>query len=307
MVALMLQLKKGENVVLNDLDFTANIYPWLRLTKVGVNVRMARSKNGILPVNEIERHVDDKTRVITATHVTTDSGFRNDLKALAKLAHAHGAYVVADGASSTGVIPVDLNDIDVDFFAASSQKWLLGPAGSGFLYVNSRLIDELEPVLPGWYGTKSLGNIDALAWENIEFSHGSAAKFEVGTPSLLSNVGVSAGMRMLLDVGLTNVHRRVSDLTQYALEKLRAIGLNVITPADREKRAGDIVVRMKPGNVALTVQRALESKRIMTEALDESEHQLRLGWKGGCLRFSPCFFNTEKEVDTLTEALHSIM
>jgi selenocysteine lyase/cysteine desulfurase len=161
--------------------------------------------------------------------------------------------------------------------------------------------------MPGWYGTISLGDLDAQKYEQIEFSRGEASMLaEVGTPSVLSYVGVTAGMKMIQEVGPENIFKRISDLTQYGIERVTAIGRRVFTPLDRERRAGEIVIQLKPGEDAPTIAGELDSKKkIKVEALTDTDAGLRLGpqWKGGAINFQPTFYNTEDEIDYFVKAL----
>jgi len=301
-VALMINPKKGENIVANDLEFQSNLFPWLQFSKVGVEVRIAKSRNGILPVEEIERLVDHKTRAVTTPHVSTWTGFRQELKSVSKVAHDHGAYFVVDAVQSAGVIPVDVRASDVDFLAVSSQKWLLGPKGCGFLFVRRQLIDKFDPPLPGWYGV--INDVTVDSWDKIKFAD-SASKFEGGTPSMISVVGVTAGIGLLFRVGLPNLQERISDLTQYAIERLTSSGLQVLTPSERSKRGRAVNVLLRPGVDSVAAHRLLEARGILTQCI-RREHMAKYGWNAGGFQISPCFFNNEGDIDAFVEAVRSI-
>jgi selenocysteine lyase/cysteine desulfurase len=304
LVALMVSPKKGDNIVLNELEFDSNMYPWLKYSKAGVEIRMAKSEKGIVSVDAIEKLVDDKTKVVTAAHVATWSGYRQDLKGAAEVAHRHGAVWVVDGAASVGSVVTDVKESDVDFLAISSHKWLLGPKGAGFLYVKKERAEKFDPPLPGWYGVSHETGTSG-AWGNINFAS-NASKFEVGTPPVISYVGVAAGMKMIMEIGLRRVEKSISDLTQHLIEGLSGIGANVVTPTERRLRGGDIVALFKNGVDAENIHKRLEARKIITLLIREGQVS-KLGWDAGGLYISPCFFNTEEEIDSLVRALKPLI
>jgi cysteine desulfurase/selenocysteine lyase len=105
-------------------------------------------------VEDVERAVDDKTAAVAVSHVEYVNGFRQDLRALAEIAHEHGALLVVDAIQSLGALPVDVRRDDVDFLTASCYKWMLGPAGAGYLYVRKEFIEKFEPPFIGWASVK---------------------------------------------------------------------------------------------------------------------------------------------------------
>ncbi len=149
-VASMLDYRAGDNIVLADVEFTSNVYPWMRAAKhENAELRVVKSRNdGIWPA-DFEKLVDDHTRVVAISHVQMANGFKCDLKEIARIAHAHGAYLAVDVIQSVGAMQVDSKDPEFDFMVAGSHKWLLGPSGMGLLYVRRDLIERFEPAFIG--------------------------------------------------------------------------------------------------------------------------------------------------------------
>jgi len=300
-VALMIAPKKGENVVLNDLEFHSNMYPWLKYQQFGVEIRIAKSKQGRLPVSEIEKLVDENTRVVTAAHISTWTGYREDVKEISRVAHRCNAFTVIDTAASGGATPLDVRDADVDFVAVSSHKWLMGIEGAGFLYVKRGLIDEFSSPMPGWYGTDNTKIETKNSWEKIPF-HGSASKYEVGTPSVISRISVTAGMKMLFDIGVAKVQRRIEELAQYLIDELIKANLTPITPVEPELRGGCVNVFFKPGTDEDAVFSKLRANKIVVKHTERSAIE-RLGNQAGGVQATPSFFNTETELDQFVKTL----
>jgi selenocysteine lyase/cysteine desulfurase len=298
LVAQMIHPQKGDNVVIGDLEYHGSAYPWLKSALDGVDVRVAKSEYGRLPIENIEKLVDDRTKVISIAHVC-HSGYRQDLRSLSKLAHDHGALMISDSIGSCGIINVDAKESQVDFLTTSSYKWLLGLQGAGFLFVRRKLIESFVPPDPGAQATPGINSADVMvspSWDKIRFPK-SAARFETGMPSIISAVSLSASIKLLLDIGVQNIEKRVSDLTQYAIEKIGAIDLEIITPIERKLRGGHIIVFMKKKR-AEDIYLSLFKKKIHVQRFVPS-----YGPKFGALFVAPDFFNNEEEIDALVRQL----
>ena len=303
LVAQMVGALKGDNVVISELEYYGCAYPWLRLANDGVDVRIAKSKQGRVPFENIEKLVDDKTKALSIVHVC-HSGFRQDLRRLSKLAHDHGAFMATDAIGTCGVIDVDVKETGVDFLSTSSYKWLLGLSGSGFLYVRKGLIDSLEPPLPGSQATPKINGAMFMdlspTWEKVPFAKNSARKFETGMPAVLSAISLTASIKLLLSIGMKNVQKRVSDLTQYAIEKMEQIGLDVVTPRERDERGAHLIVAMDEEKKvkADKISSALFKKKIHTQAFFPPYCS-----SYGSLFVAPDFFNNEEEIDALAREI----
>jgi cysteine desulfurase / selenocysteine lyase len=303
LVSQMVRPKKGENVVISDLEYYGCAYPWLRTQLDGVKVRVAKSEHGKLPIENIEKLVDDKTKVISIAHVC-HSGLRQDLRSLSKLAHDHGAYMVSDAIGSCGVVDVDVRENQVDFLTTSSYKWLLGLQGGGFLYVRKGLVDSFNPPFPGSQATPSSDwakLMSSPSWDKINFPK-SATRYETGMPSIIAATSLGASIKLLLKIGMRNVEKRVSDLTQYAIESMERIGLDVVTPHERNQRGGHVIVFMKNKKLAKDISALLFKKKIHIQSFVPS-----YGPKNGGLFLAPDFFNNEAEFDSLTKQLGKLV
>lgn len=136
--AVSLPLRAGDNVLVLDGDYPANIYPWQQLAYKGVLTKLVPQRNGGLDLDVLAARIDKRTRVIALSSVMFASGFRNDIAAVGELCQARGIYFVVDGIQSVGALPMDVQACKIDMLVAGSQKWLLAPPGSGFLYSTLR-------------------------------------------------------------------------------------------------------------------------------------------------------------------------
>lgn len=290
-IANMLDYPKGSNVVTTDLEYPSVVYPWLN-RKLGVEVRYVKNVNGRVRIEDVEKAINNQTVAVSISHVEYVNGFRNDLKAIAEVAHENDAYLVVDAIQSLGAIPVDVGKDGVDFLTASCYKWLLGPAGAGYLYVGNELVEKFEPPFVGWASVKPEVFETVEFWDiwRLQLSQ-TASRFEVGSPSFISFVGAAVSIQLLLELGIENIQRRIFGLTEVLIDSVRELGFRVTTPEDKMSRSGI---------VHFIVDRA--QKR--TEKLKKKGIIISARSKG--LRVSPHFYNTEEEIERLTRELKTI-
>jgi len=280
-VAGALSLKPGRNVVVNDLENPANIYPWTMTRGMGVDVRKVKGRGGAVRISDLESAVDDTTRVIAISHVEWLTGARHPLRPIADLAHDHGAYLVVDGIQAAGALKVDVKRDDVDFYACGSYKWLLGPSGAGFLYVKDEHWRDLKPAQVGYRGVAEHSMDEPRLKET-------AKKIEFGEPSYLSFVGTDAGIQTILRYGPDNIERRVTRLAQRLYDGLVEQGVELVSPSEKELRSGIVSFRTRDTQKTY-------------DALTGAGFVVSLRTAG--IRVSANFYNSEEEIDRLLEGV----
>lgn len=228
--------KPGGNVVFDGFPYPSSVYPWMLPPRDTLERRFVPPRNGLIHMEDMERAIDDNTVAVSVSHVTPAQGFRHDIGALAKLAHAHGALLLVDGAQSAGALNIDLHATGVDFFSTTAMKWLLGPAGVGFLYVAERHLDR-QPSTAGWVSTTQT-DLEELQLQP------SAERFQLGMPNLMGVAATLPGIAVLLNTGMAAVEAHVLDLTEYCIEGLQERGITVRTPRDSTRRAGVIAAEI---------------------------------------------------------------
>jgi selenocysteine lyase/cysteine desulfurase len=287
-VANMLTYPRGANVVTTDLEYPSVVYPWLK-QRLDVELRYIENVDGQILVEDVEKAVDDHTVAVAVSHVEYVNGFRHDLKRLAEIAHEHDAYLVVDAIQSLGAMPVDVDRDDVDFLAASCYKWMLGPAGAGYLYVRKELIERFEPPFVGWASVcpDVFDTVDFWDIWKLQLSD-TASRFEVGSPSFISFVGAAAALNLLLAVGIEKIQTRILSLTATFMDSVRQLGLRLTTPEDRERRSG--IVHFCIDRAQETADK-LKRRGIIVSARSHG------------LRVAPHFYNTEDEIEGLINEL----
>ena len=285
-VANMLEYNENSNIVTTDLEFPSVVYPWLK-RKLNVKVRYVKNSSGKILPEAVEAAVDENTVAIVVSHVEYANGFRNDLKALAEIAHKNGAYLIVDAIQSAGALTIDVVKDNVDFLCTACYKWMLGPSGIGFLYVREELIENFEPPFVGWASVKPEVFETADFWNiwSLEFSE-TASRFEVGGPSIIGIVGAIEALKLLLNFGIENIERRIFELTDYLIERIKEQGWQLQTSEEKRWRSGIVNFLIdKPQEIVTR----LAEKGIIVSARTNG------------IRVSPHFYNTKEEIDKLVE------
>ena len=273
-----LDWKPGDNVLLYEKEFPSNIYPWLHLRKKGVETKSIPPREGGILIEDIEKLIDSRTRLLAISSVQFANGFRIDLQRLGELCRNKGVLFCVDAIQSLGVIPMDVKKHHVDFLSADAHKWLLGPEGIGIFFCRRELAERLDPLLIGW---KSVQN--EFSFDNPDFRlKTNALRFEEGSMNLMGIFGLGAAIELLSEAGIGNIEKRVLDLGELIIQEADKRGYRVLTPKERNGRGGNITFsgNFDPGRA----RDALLEKGIMVNV------------RGGGLRVSPHFYNTEREI-----------
>jgi selenocysteine lyase/cysteine desulfurase len=285
-VANMLHYPPGSKIVTTDLEYPSVVYPWLR-KGLGVKLHYVKNVDGKVLLDDMEKAVDDKTVAAAISHVEYSNGFRHNLRVLSEIVHEHGAYLIVDAIQSVGTMPIDVKRDDVDFLMASCYKWLLSPPGAAYLFVKDELIERFEPPFVGWASVDQQVFETVDPWDIWSLSLSkTASRFQIGTSSIISLVGATVAMKMLLDFGTENIQRRIKKLTDHLIGSVEDLGLKLQTPQEKPCRSGIVNFRInRPKKLA----DRLNKKGIVVSA------------RSNGIRVAPHYYNTEQEVDRLME------
>ncbi len=297
-------LEQGDEVLISLMEHHSNIVPWEILSKIkGFRVRYVDTNiDGTLNWGALEGAISTKTKIISITHVSNVTGAINDIKKVAKIAHEYGALVVVDGAQSVPHMPIDVQDLDVDFLAFSGHK-MLGPTGIGVLYGKLDLLREMEPFHGGGEMIKEVSfnptrERCAISWNDPPW------KFEAGTPNISGAIGLMAAVKYLKSLGMENVKKHEVYLTAYTLERLHEIPeATVYGPKDPLIRSGIITFNIN-GVESHDVALFLDSHGIMIRTgfhCAQPLHQ-KLGLPSSA-RASFYVYNTKEEIDKFIDIL----
>jgi selenocysteine lyase/cysteine desulfurase len=284
LAAFSLPLKAGDVVVSPDLEFPANVYPWMQLAaRRGVEFRQLKCDQGVLDPDRLAKELEDeRVRVVTVSWVGFASGARVDLKALGSLCRARDVFFVVDAIQGLGPLTVDLRETPVDIFSSGAQKWLLSPWGSAFVYVRRDLIPRLEPHDVSWMAVKDSDDFSRLTDYDLTWRD-DARRFEFITLPYQDFGGMNASLELIHSLGLADVSAHALRLAERIVEwACSRNDVDLVTPADASRRAAVISVRPRDARAASA---RLAAARIA--------HSLR----EGAIRLSPHFYNTADEIE----------
>ena len=286
-VAEGLRWRPGEAVLVAVPDFPTNVYPWQHLERKGVTVRFVeRRSGGRLGPADVEKALVPGARLLAVSSVDYVTGFAADLPALGAFCRRQGLLFCVDAIQSLGVLPLDVKACGIHLLAAGGHKWLLGPMGSGLLFVDRSVADLIEPPLVGW---KSMVDEENF---NLHFElKRDAGKFEPGTLNLPGIFGLGAALDLLQSVGVDNIRQRVLALNDRFAAGLRERGLEVVSPRGETERSG-ILSFCPPGDALLCFRFLAERRAVVSP-------------RGGMIRLSPHFWNDESDVEAFFQALYA--
>jgi selenocysteine lyase/cysteine desulfurase len=236
----ILEAKGNGYVIVDDTTYPSSVYPWRAR---GWDVRYVPTADAPDPAGAIADAIDDGCLAVCVSHVAPFSGLRHDLTALARAAHAHGAFLMVDAAQSAGVVPVDVHASEVDLLFTTGMKWLLGPPGIAFLYVSSELLAD-APVLDVGYIGLDVASGDWPVTSLPPISR-EAKRYELGLPSLPALYSAAAGIEILREAGVEPISRQVEHLVTQCIDGLSEHGQESLTPRNPTLRAGVVVFRHK--------------------------------------------------------------
>lgn len=287
---------EGDEIVITPMEHHANLIPWQQAAKAtGATLKyIPLQPDGTITLEDVEKTVTDRTKIVSVTHVSNVLGTVNPVKEIAAIAHRKGAIIVVDGAQSAPHMRVDVQDLDCDFYAFSGHK-MCAPTGIGVLYGKKALLESMEPIE---YGGEMIDHVDLYdaTWKELPW------KFEGGTPIIAGAVGLGAAIDFLTEIGLDHIEQHEHKLAAYAYERLSALD-NITIYGPVQNRSGLVTFNLgdvHPHDVATV----LDTKGIAVRAGHHCCQPL-MRWLNvsSTARASFYLYNTEEDVDRLVDAL----
>ena len=279
MIAQGIDFKKGDNIILPEKEHWNNAFPWLNLESKGVEIRFAKlNKDASINPEAIQKLMDDNTRVVAVAAVRFNTGFRTNLSKIGKIAHSKNALFIVDAAQGAGMVPIDVVKDEIDIMAGCGFKWLLGMHGTGFLYVSKRVVETIQPVLPGMYAAD-------IAYDELSY-HEDARKFETGTLAYSLFTAWSKGLELLLHIGVHTIYEKALEHTDLLIDGLLKKDYKIATPI-KTRAERTAILHFKASSFEKT--KALFSKLKV--------HKVIVTLQGENRRVSPNFFNTKEEIE----------
>ncbi|CYW06749.1 cysteine desulfurase [Streptococcus suis] len=290
-------LQPDQEVIISVQEHHSNIIPWQQACQqIGAKLRYVPLKDGELDVDSLKSILSEKTKFVSLAHVSNVLGGVVPIGEIAELVHQVGAYLVVDGAQSVPHMAVNVQELDVDFFAFSGHK-MLGPTGIGVLYGKEELLNLMSPVE---FGGEMIDFVyeQSATWKELPW------KFEAGTPNIAGAIGLGAAIDYLTEIGMDAIQAHEAELVDYVFPKLQAIpGLTIYGSQDLSKRTGVIAFNLDdlhPHDVAT----ALDYEGVAVRAGHHcAQPLLRYLQVPATVRASFYIYNTKADCDKLVEAI----
>ncbi|MBI5814533.1 MAG: aminotransferase class V-fold PLP-dependent enzyme [Nitrospinae bacterium] len=286
-VAEGLKWREGDEVIIGDIEFPSNVYPWLNLKRKGVTVRVVKSRDGRVTPDMIAEAVTGKTRIVAISSVQYITGYRADLAALGQMARDKGFLLCVDAIQSLGALPMDVKSFGIDFLACGGHKWLCAPEGIGIFYCAKERMELLDVTRAGWHTVK-----DCYNFGHIDFTlQPTAERFEEGTPNMMGIHGLKESLATVTMMGVERNEEHILALNRLLGERLTAKGFNVLSPIGRGERSNILIFTAKDPRDNGALVKKLHAAKIMVME------------RGAGIRVAPHFFNTAEEIEKLMEIL----
>jgi len=285
-IASGLDWKPGDRILLNDLEFPANIYPYFHLKSLGVEVDLIHCPDGRFTPEAVYASLRPRTRLLALSAVQFLSGYRSDLFVLGEICRARGILFVVDGIQAVGAVPIDVQSMRIDALAAGAPKWQMGPQGIGFLYLTDEVQARVHQKYLGWLAVENPFNFS----DHDQPLAASARRYEGGTINIPGMWGYHAALTTLLEYkGIIEGH--ILGLTQILIDELQKIdGARLFSPTSVNERAG-IVTIVPPHGV---------DPQVAFEML--LDRKIIISLREGKFRYSPHFYNSVEEIAFTVEA-----
>jgi kynureninase len=291
-VASCFDFKESERnkIVTTALDFPSMEYIWDAQSRLGANVELVHTDDGItVRLEDILEAIDEMTCLVALSHVSFRSSYRVDARAIIERAHDYGAMVLLDVYQSAGAVELYAEDWEVDFLIGGTIKWLCGGPACGYLYVRPELQKDLAPRLTGW-----VAHNEPFSFVSAPMRYtNSVRRFAQGTPSIPALYSVLPGLQIIEEVGVQTIQAESQRRTEWMIEVALEKGWKVNSPANVEDRGGSVMIYVEDGPGMV---KRLAERKVFVDCRP-----------GVGLRMSPHFFNTDEEVKEAMGILSELM
>jgi cysteine desulfurase/selenocysteine lyase len=284
-VATGLTWRKGDIVLIPAPEFPANLYPWVNLASRGVGIRAIQRKKGCFYVEDLEKALEPRTRLLSVSSVDFSTGFRCDLEALGDFCKRKGLLFCVDGTQSVGVLPMDPKKSGAHFLAVGGHKWLLSPMGCAILYISEEVNHLVHPERVGW---KSVIDEENFFQKDFRLKP-DALRFEPGSMNVPGIYALGAAIRLLNEAGLDRVNERILFLNNLLIQGLKDRNMEIVSSLSTHERSG--ILSFLPEGDPEALLTFLKKRNIIVSV------------RNGMIRLSPHFYNNSGDVALFFEGL----
>ncbi|MBZ0245737.1 MAG: cysteine desulfurase [Cyclobacteriaceae bacterium] len=293
-------INKGDEIIIAELEHHSNIVPWQMLCEhIGAILKVIPvNDRGEIELDTFKRLLSERTKIVATNHASNSLGTINPIHEIITLAHEKGAVVLIDGAQSAAHLPIDVKELDVDFYCVSSHK-MYGPTGVGVLYGKKELLEKMPPYMGGGEMIKDV-TFEKTTYNDLPY------KFEAGTPNIADVVAFAEAIAFVNELGKENIHRHEAELLAYATEKMSPLdGIRFIGTASQKVSVLSFVIE---GIHHFDIGQMLDTRGIAVRTGHHCTQPLMERFDiEGTVRASFAVYNTKEEIDRLVEGLTRII
>jgi cysteine desulfurase/selenocysteine lyase len=278
--------KSGDRILLGDIEFPANVYPYLNLRPLGVEIDFISAPDGKLTTEMIASRIGQHTRLLALSAVQFLSGHRADLRSIGSLCRNNGTIFAVDGIQAVGAVRIDVQKMSIDALSAGAQKWQMGPHGSGFLYLTEELQSRIRQKNLGWLSVEN-------PWDFTNYAQplaSSARRYEGGSLNVPCLWGMREAIGTLIEFGPDGIESHILAITSVLIEHLSGIdGVTLFTPPRADERAGIVTISLTP---------QLNPRHVFEKLRDRGA---TIAIREGKLRYSPHYYNSIEDMERVAE------
>ncbi|MFZ0796050.1 MAG: aminotransferase class V-fold PLP-dependent enzyme [Candidatus Korobacteraceae bacterium] len=308
LVANAIPFKRGDRVVVCDLEFVAVALPWVqKQQEIGIEIDVVPNRNGQVLIEDIAEAITANTRVVAISSVQWSNGYLCDLDALSRVCRERGVFLIVDAIQQIGAIPLDVQKTPVDALACGGHKWLLAPFGCGFVYLSKEFRARVKPPLAGylsevepeggWGAYFQTPTIKPV--RNYDFVD-AARRWEAGgTANYPGAIALAESVGLINEIGIGNVGEHVLCLTDYLIDNLQQQGVEIVTPLERRNRSSIVTFTMGEVNQNVALVDYLQQHKVLVS--------LRYTSGVGGVRVACHLFNNREDIGRLVEVTGEFM
>ncbi len=282
-----LDLRRGDRVLLSDVEFPANVYPWTNLKQKGIKTKFIPSKNKCFDIDNFVKVIDKRTKVLSISFVQHFNGFKNDLEAIGKICEENDIFLVVDGIQGIGSVDLDVKKCRIDLLSCGGQKWLLSSLGTGFFYLSSQAKRKVNPSFFGWMGVDwDLDFADLLKFNLKPFS--SVRRFEIGTYPYSLLWSMHSSLQLLSEIGIRNIEKHNLELLNLLINYLNDSPYRIKSSLEPKHRSS--ILSFSGKGIRKLYEKSIKNKILVS-------------FREEAIRVAPHFYNTKEEMNKLIEVL----
>jgi len=287
-------LNKGDNIIVADQEHPTNLYAWINLQQKGIELRVVSSKDNKILLEDIIDKIDENTKIITTSAVQFSTGYYIDLEKLGSICKKRNILLVVDGIQAIGRLDIDVKKCNIGYLACGGNKGLLSMLGAGFVFCDEKIVQSVIPPYASYQSVENYVKPPALITDYSKINwHKDSRRFESGNLNYAGIAAIGAGVHLINTIGIREIEKHILNLEEQLIEGLKNLPFKLRSPVEKEYRSGLLCVYY-PTDIEARINEILKKYKIYVTL------------RGGYIRISIHFYNTEEDINTMLKAFAEI-